>query len=540
MSKNVEDEGFHIEWECPADVELTWYWNAEHTPYPMTPLSMDLIERGFRDRDRAMGLDESKTARIVFPQGYMYIWRPPAQGDDIDPTLAERARRSMEAVPRMTEIWKSEYEPEIEALCQALQNADVASMSLRELASRMEGYVADSARTWVLTMLEAELVMACREKMNLFCDREFGERGEFIVGILSGGFPNDSKSSDVALWDLARLANSLPDVAEAFGRLGERDLYSELTNVGGGDEFLHEFQMYLDAYGWRSEMWFEVSDPTWQDDPRPALGLVKRYLERQDENPQEALERSATSRRELTQELRAKFSSDPEKRSEFEKVLEAAEQYVPVKEGRAMWQLVGTGSLRVPCLALGQKLKAAGLVEDVSDVFYLHVREIRQMVDGGREEDMKTIVANRKAHREKWKGIAPPRFIGAHPVGSGLPSAAEEVEPEEGGPKVLRGLAASRGVVHGKATLVRTLEEASKLAEGAILVCRATSPAWTPLIARSSAVVTDSGGVLTHTAIVAREFGIPCVVGVNNATSLIKDGMSITVDGSEGIVRLEQ
>jgi len=88
--------------------------------------------------------------------------------------------------------------------------------------------------------------------------------------------------------------------------------------------------------------------------------------------------------------------------------------------------------------------------------------------------------------------------------------------------------------------LIRALEDASKLADGDILVCRSTSPSWTPLVARSSAVVTDTGGVLAHTAIVAREFGIPCVVGTKNATSLIKDGMTITVDGGEGTVRLEQ
>ena len=101
-------------------------------------------------------------------------------------------------------------------------------------------------------------------------------------------------------------------------------------------------------------------------------------------------------------------------------------------------------------------------------------------------------------------------------------------------------MAASAGIARGKATLIRTLEEAGKLSDGDILVCRATSPAWTPLIARSAGVVTDTGGVLTHTAIVAREFGIPCVVGAQNATVLIKDGMSITVDGGEGVVRLER
>ncbi len=187
-------------------------------------------------------------------------------------------------------------------------------------------------------------------------------------------------------------------------------------------------------------------------------------------------------------------------------------------------QLVGTGSLRVPCLALGRKLKAAGQVEDVDDVFYLHLREFQEIADDELVQNMKAIIADRRANREKWQNIVPPAFVGVAPVRSGNPSSDDYEESREDQPDLLRGLAASKGIVSGRATVVRTLEEGSRLEEGAILVCRSTSPSWTPLIARASAVVTDTGGVLPHTAIVAREFGIPCVVGTGNATSIIVDG----------------
>ena len=541
MADMTGNKEFHVEWEDPSDAELTWVWDASHFPNPMTPLSEDLWERCLSDRSKEMGLDKSQSIRTIFRQGFAYLSRPfSANVEPTDPVLVERARRSMEAVPRMTEIWNSQYKPEIEALCKSLQDADYASMSLQELASRMEGYVADSARTWVLTMLQAEIVAACRTKINKFSIREFGDKGEFMTGVLTEGFENDTRSSDIALWELARLASSLPEVAEAFEGKVLSDLVSELPSVRGGAKFLSEFRKYLDVYGWRADWWFEISDPTWQDNPAPALDLIKRYLNSQDENPQENLERSAASRKELTEELRKKFSSDAEKLSELEEVIEAAEQFVPVKEGRARLQLVGTGSVRAPSLALGRKLKDAGLVEHVDDVFYLHLREIQQISDDKPMEDMKAIIAVRRADREKWKNVVPPDYVGAPPVESEVPPSNDEEKPEDGQPIFLRGLAASKGVVHGKATLIHTLEESNKLAEGDILVCRSTSPSWTPLVARSSAVVTDTGGVLAHTAIVAREFGIPCVVGTNNATSLIKDGMTITVDGGEGTVRLEK
>ena len=105
--------------------------------------------------------------------------------------------------------------------------------------------------------------------------------------------------------------------------------------------------------------------------------------------------------------------------------------------------------------------------------------------------------------------------------------------------RILRGIAASKGIAQGRARVIHTLEESEKLERGDIMVCRATSPAWTALVARSAAVVSETGGALAHTAIVTREFGIPSVVGVENAMLRIHDGMVVTVDGGQGIVRLE-
>ena len=106
-------------------------------------------------------------------------------------------------------------------------------------------------------------------------------------------------------------------------------------------------------------------------------------------------------------------------------------------------------------------------------------------------------------------------------------------------PKVITGIGASAGTVTGTARVVRALSEAHKLLPGDVLVCEMTMPAWTPLFASVSAVVADSGGVLSHCAIVAREYRIPCVVGTQNGTQMLKDGQRVTVDGAQGIVRVE-
>jgi pyruvate,water dikinase len=106
-------------------------------------------------------------------------------------------------------------------------------------------------------------------------------------------------------------------------------------------------------------------------------------------------------------------------------------------------------------------------------------------------------------------------------------------------PKVITGYAASKGVVTGTARVVRHLDEADKLVRGDVLVCEMTMPPWTPLFSIVSAVVADTGGALSHCAIVAREYHMPCVVGTRIGTQRIKDGQTVTVDGGQGIVRIE-
>ena len=110
----------------------------------------------------------------------------------------------------------------------------------------------------------------------------------------------------------------------------------------------------------------------------------------------------------------------------------------------------------------------------------------------------------------------------------------------DGDAHVLRGAPASAGVVRATARVVHSLDQAERVEQGDVLVCRSTSPAWTPLFSRVSAVVTASGGLLSHSAIVAREYAIPCVVGVPAATERIRDGATITVDGGQGLVRLDE
>jgi pyruvate,water dikinase len=201
----------------------------------------------------------------------------------------------------------------------------------------------------------------------------------------------------------------------------------------------------------------------------------------------------------------------------------------------------GFSALRVPCLAIGRGLAEPGTIDSPEDVFYLYESEIKDAAANPNQR-FAGVASARRAERERWLRVLPPAQIGAGQVE--MPIVLERffgATPEESDDKsLINGIAGSPGVISGVARLVLTLDEVDRLSPGEILVTYATAPPWTPLFGVASAVVTDVGGRLSHCAIVAREYGIPAVVGTKTATARIYDGMRITVDGSRGIVRLDE
>ena len=183
---------------------------------------------------------------------------------------------------------------------------------------------------------------------------------------------------------------------------------------------------------------------------------------------------------------------------------------------------------RVRWLRIGRHLGGRGLVAEPDDVFYHHLDELIDSLDGGEAIDT-AVIAERRAQQATWRAVTPPAFLGKPPGDEGAPTARN-----------VRGIAASPGVHRGRARVVATLHQARALDRGDVLVAAATGPEWTPYFAVIGAVVTDSGGLLTHGAIVAREFGIPAVVGTGVATERIPDGATVTVDGDAGTVTVQR
>ena len=510
---------FSVTWEDPADAQLPWVYDPMHVPATICPLGQEFWDRMYV---------AYMSCRTIFVNGYGFSTpptpRPPTQD------ILERG---------VFDVWTKDYLPQIKAACDRLRTANYDSMSLADLGDAADGIMEDAVKAFGFTMKPITGFMGPTFGFVEFLQNEIGPDGPQMAATLLQGFENGTASAGAGLGELAEEAAKRPAVAERL-RSGRFD---DVDSAEGGDEFMRKFRAYLDEYGWRVDSWGTLERPTWAENPRMPLMLIGHYVSDPKRSPSVAHERAVQQREEATRSVQSRINA--ETRPQFEAMLSTCQVHVPVSEGRALWQLIITGSLRVPFLALGRKLVDAGALSGAGEVFYFDTKELREAAHSPSPK-MVDVAGKRQADFAAWSKLSPPPFLGSEPDPTQMPP---EMGPllhlffGLGPPSVegheIRGQAASKGVVKGKARLIRDLIEAELLQPGEILVCQTTAPPWTPLFAIASAVVTDSGGVLSHSAICAREYAIPCVVATQVATKMIADGSMITVDGTKGTVVLQ-
>ena len=248
--------------------------------------------------------------------------------------------------------------------------------------------------------------------------------------------------------------------------------------------------------------------------------------------------RDLAARREaLTAQCAAALAGLPQLQTQFQALLEVAQRYAVIREQQARQFTLGWPLLRRCVLRLGQTLQADGVIDQAEDVFFLTRAELDTRAP------LQDVVHRRRATWERQRRLPAPLTIGRPPrlLARELLAAVEAVRT--GGPPpedAIVGQPASPGRASGPVRLVRGQEDFDAFQPGEVLVARATTPVWTPLFARAAAVVTDGGTLAAHASLVAREYGIPAVVGTGDATGRLHDRQLVTVDGSAGIVEPAQ
>ncbi len=535
----------------PDEIEGFWALDKMHAPRPVTPLSFDLVihtlAEGFTKAQAEYDCPIMVTNKEV--HHYMYAAFHPVPDQAV---LADRMTRYYgklaEKVPGVGRTWDEEWKPAVRAKNEELKTADYSGLSDAELVAKLDELTDHMRYQWYIHGHINFVLLSSSAFCDLY-DKVIQPADPTEAYQTLQGFHTRSVDASQGLWDLSRIAKASPALKELFRTKSPADIVVALDQNDEGRDFRRRLDEYLHEFGWRSDAVYDLADVPWREDPSIPLASITGLIDLDDSESPEALYRRSKAQRErLLAELREKLADDPDTLAQLDELYEAARYSFPLTEDHAFYiDQLGVGVFRRFVQEVGRRLATKGVLAAPEDVFYLYRDEVVDALTNG--GDRRAITAERRASMERAAQVVPPGAIGTPPPAPETPDPFLDalvyrllgvVPPEENtDPNALRGVAGSPGTYTGTARVVRSLSEASDLDEGDVMVCEMTLPPWVPLFSIAGAVVTDVGGVLSHSAIVAREFDLPAVVGTQVGTVVIKSGQTITVDGTKGIVYLD-
>ncbi|KKI91165.1 phosphoenolpyruvate synthase [Bacillus sp. SA1-12] len=367
------------------------------------------------------------------------------------------------------------------------------------------------------------------EKMNEW----LGEKN--VADILSQSVPNNITSEmGLALLDVADVIRPYPEVIDYLQHVKDDNFLDELVKFNGGQEARDAIIAYLNKYGMRCSGEIDMTKTRWSEKPIILVPMIlsniknfepdagKRKFE---QGKQEALKKE--------QELLARLKQLPDgeqKAKDTKRMIDRIRNFIGYREYPKYGMINRYFVYKQAILKEADRLVKEGAVHEKEDIYYLTFEELHEVVHTNQLDDQ--IINKRKDEYKLYEKLTPPRVItsdGEIIVG--------EYKRENLPAEAIVGLAVSSGVIEGRARVILNLEDAD-LEEGDILVTSFTDPSWTPLFVSIKGLVTEVGGLMTHGAVIAREYGLPAVVGVENATKLIKDGQRIRVHGTEGYIEI--
>jgi pyruvate,water dikinase len=344
---------------------------------------------------------------------------------------------------------------------------------------------------------------------------------------------NVTSEMGLGLGDVADVMRAHPGAIECLKRASDETLLDDLKGLAGGEEVHKAFSAFLARYGMRCTGEIDISRPRWQEAPTQLVPAILGHLSggslaqhrRAFQAGEEEAERAAVRLLDRVRATPGGFF----KAAIMRRLVAVYRARIGLREHPKYYASQVLDLAKQAILREAAELAASGVLRSPDEVFWFSLEEVEGIVRTRRVD--RGVVDEQRARFADAAELRPPRVITSE---GEVVTAATRAEVPEG---ALAGSAASAGTVEGRARVVRTLE-ASKLEKGEILVAPYTDPAWTPLFLLAAGLVTEVGGLMTHGAVVAREYGIPAVVGVDRATDEIPDGSRVRVNGTEGYVEL--
>lgn len=550
-----ENDAVKPEWKDDKEKELFWFYDDLHCPNPISPLYFSCngwwgptCEYMYRRFGAPIG-SEWLGKKIG---GYVYsaVVPPKTKAEQVNSLFTYYMSVMPVYAEEFYERWRTEYIPEIKGYWAKMLDFDFENSTIPQALIHMEDCLDMQERAfkihWIINLAQFK---ASSDFVDYYAELFGGVDDE--VGKINVSTDDRNWDSLRELYGMKQFVKLHPDLRAMFEANDKEAIMAKLDETKEGVEFKNMLNDYRKEYGFHALYTHEYIYKTIYEDPSPIIDTIKDYL-KSDYDFDDHFE---TCRKEQQAAIDRMFEKidDPEKEEKMRHLLHLCVQMAPITPDHHFYLDQGIFShVRLMFLEIGKMYVKAGILDDPEDIFMLEYEDVRCAgVDP--EYPAKEIVAKNRAdmaeakkrNPREWYGTATQWQIYDEPYKSlwGYPQKFEAEQEElksnkEISKTVLKGIPGYPGVYEGTARFITDPKELDDVKKGEVLVCKMTNPAWVVCFSQIGALVTDTGGALSHPAVVSREFGIPCVVGTRRATQLIKTGDKVRVDGTTGTVEI--
>jgi pyruvate,water dikinase len=449
--------------------------------------------------------------------------------------------------------WKRRYLPEILRNFEYLDTFPMESSSLPELMILLEEAIDIQERHWRLHwMLNLAQFQASITFESILIPL-IGEQHKPLVGRILISDEDRNWDSVRELWTLKEKVKKSAPLKRAFDESETADgVMRALSASDEGRGLLKDIDAYKTEYGNKSMYAHEYLYVTWRENPTPIVEALRGYL-LSDYDYEKDVRQLRASRDAALQEMWSLVpaGTSNEDRDKLKTALDQALKMTPLTPDHHFYMDQGTyARMRLVLMGVGRKIAGLGGLDQPEDIMFLKYDELRSLSANLSTFDAKSLARERRAAREKAFAVRPRLWAGTITDWSmygepykqvlwdwpGIYERSKNAATQPSGS--IKGLGASTGVYEGTARVVESAEQFDQVKKGEVLVCKMTSPAWVVLFTKIGGLVTDSGGALSHPAVVSREFGIPAVVGTRTGTQAIKTGQRVRLNGASGLVEI--
>jgi pyruvate,water dikinase len=569
LGQFLGDETFPVTWDSEVEKGFFWVYDDLHIPHPVSPMFFDIggwwlsCDHMFRRFGTPFAVDW--LAKNV--NGYVYTTAIPAdpglhiEGTEYssryqarvprDNAFAENMGAYLDAVlpvygDHFADWWRDRLVPEMQRnfayLEEQLDHAD--EMSLAETATLLEDAIDIHDRHWKIHWMLNFAQLSATLNLRAVMEKVRGGVDEELLGRLQNSASDRNWDSIESLWRMKNEVRDDPELRAMFAAGDAKAIAAALSGSERGRRFIDERVVpYQREFGWHAVWSHEFIFPTVREEMEPVLELVRGYLETDYDYPK-AIEAMRADIEAASNEILDGLEG--EALEEMRAANATNLRMAPLTPDHHFYIDQGANAhVRLVLIAIGRKLVDEGRLDAPDDVLFLRYNELRMLIGDASALDARATVAQRRAEREAAKQRKPRNWVGTvTPSQLAFPYLVNWGYPERfyqeasADTTTVKGIAGSPGVAEGVARVVLSVEEFDAVADGDILVCQMTNPAWVVLFTKIAALVTDTGGTTSHPAVLSREFGIPAVIGTSTATHTIRTGDRIRVDGSNGVVTI--